>query len=221
MGNHDQKPDSNRESARRRLLKATLVGGGAAAAMKTMPDQWARPVIDSVVLPAHGETSPGEQVTGVFTATNVGDFVVNMQPDTAPSRGIQYALLEALSPRANADHIVGGICGDDDNAAPAEVVIRINEDGTVDIAVSTDAVVSACGATTTINADNTINDVSVQLDGDEFLDLSNMVASAAEINGSWAASIASDGGDVVGCNGSFTAPLGGSFPSTVDCSESP
>jgi hypothetical protein len=44
-------------TSRRRLL-ATLGTGGAIAVAKTLPESWTKPLIDSVMLPAHGETSP-------------------------------------------------------------------------------------------------------------------------------------------------------------------
>lgn len=43
------------ESTRRRLLQTLGKGAGASAAL--LPVVWTRPVVDSVVLPAHGQTS--------------------------------------------------------------------------------------------------------------------------------------------------------------------
>jgi len=45
------------ESARRKLLKTLMVGGGAVTASKLLPEQWARPVVGSVMLPAHAGLS--------------------------------------------------------------------------------------------------------------------------------------------------------------------
>lgn len=42
---------------RRRLLGALTVGGGVLTA-RILPDHWIRPVVDSVLLPAHAQTSP-------------------------------------------------------------------------------------------------------------------------------------------------------------------
>lgn len=47
-----QKKDSLGK-ARRRLLKVLTAGGAAA----TMPSQWAKPIVESVVTPAHAQTS--------------------------------------------------------------------------------------------------------------------------------------------------------------------
>lgn len=43
---------------RRRLLK-TIAAGGSAAGLAALPGKWAKPVVASVILPAHAQTSPG------------------------------------------------------------------------------------------------------------------------------------------------------------------
>lgn len=60
---------SNKHTARRRLLKSVVAGGGVLATGKLLPENWARPVVESVLLPAHAQTSkedPEEVVTGNF-----------------------------------------------------------------------------------------------------------------------------------------------------------
>ena len=42
---------------RRKLLRSIAVGGGAAITGKSLPASWSNPVIGSVVLPAHAQTS--------------------------------------------------------------------------------------------------------------------------------------------------------------------
>ncbi len=44
-------------SARRKLLKSLVAGGGAAVTANSLPDKWAKPVVDSVLLPAHAQTT--------------------------------------------------------------------------------------------------------------------------------------------------------------------
>lgn len=44
---------------RRKLLKSIAAGSGAIVAGKSLPESWSRPVIDSIVLPAHAQTSGG------------------------------------------------------------------------------------------------------------------------------------------------------------------
>jgi hypothetical protein len=45
------------DKSRRKLLKSIAAGGGAVMAGKSLPESWARPIVDSVVLPAHAQTS--------------------------------------------------------------------------------------------------------------------------------------------------------------------
>ena len=49
--------DKKTGDSRRRLLKSIAAGSGAVVAGKSMPNSWSKPVIDSVVLPAHAETT--------------------------------------------------------------------------------------------------------------------------------------------------------------------
>ncbi len=61
--------------SRRKLLKSLAVGSGAVVAGKSLPESWSKPVINSVVLPAHAETtdgsgsSGGDQTTAAPTTT--------------------------------------------------------------------------------------------------------------------------------------------------------
>ena len=48
------------DKARRKLLKTIVSGGGVIVAGKSLPESWTKPVVDSVMLPAHAETSPAE-----------------------------------------------------------------------------------------------------------------------------------------------------------------
>lgn len=44
-------------SGRRRILKSIAAGGSAVLAGKTLPQAWYQPVVESVILPAHAQTS--------------------------------------------------------------------------------------------------------------------------------------------------------------------
>ncbi len=52
--------------SRRRLLHAISTGGAAVAAHKILPEKWTKPIIDSVILPAHAQPSIG-RANGIFT----------------------------------------------------------------------------------------------------------------------------------------------------------
>ena len=62
--------DTNAPEGRRRLLKALAVGGGAVVVGTSLPASWTKPVIESVVLPAHAQASGGAALTDedFFTA---------------------------------------------------------------------------------------------------------------------------------------------------------
>ena len=49
---------SSSGKSRRSLLKALSIGGTAALSSKILPEAWNRPVVASVMLPAHAGTSP-------------------------------------------------------------------------------------------------------------------------------------------------------------------
>lgn len=62
--------DQNHRESRRKLLRSIAASGGAVATGKVMPESWTKPVIDTVLLPAHAQTSvrPGPTRT-TFTQT--------------------------------------------------------------------------------------------------------------------------------------------------------
>ena len=49
--------DKKSSEKRRKLLKSIAAGSGAIVAGKSLPESWSRPVVDSVMLPAHAQTS--------------------------------------------------------------------------------------------------------------------------------------------------------------------
>lgn len=71
---------------RRNLLKSVAAGGGAIIAGKTLPGQWSRPVVDSVMLPAHATTS-----NGPFSGT----LQASLEPDNIFAQAINSLIPEA------------------------------------------------------------------------------------------------------------------------------
>ena len=59
--------------SRRKLLKSIAAGSGAVIAGKNLPENWARPVVDSVMLPAHAQTS-GIRTFFLFSSTGFITF---------------------------------------------------------------------------------------------------------------------------------------------------
>ena len=59
---------------RRKLLKNIAAGSGLVVAGKSLPESWTRPVVDSILLPAHAQTSPsGPLATASVTVLDAGD----------------------------------------------------------------------------------------------------------------------------------------------------
>lgn len=66
--------DKKQHKGRRRLLKGIAAGSGAVLAGKTIPQEWSRPVVDSVMLPVHAQASlrvftSNGQITGMVSDT--------------------------------------------------------------------------------------------------------------------------------------------------------
>lgn len=62
---------SDAESKRRSLLKMIGASLGAGSALAILPKSWTRPVVHSVIVPAHAAASPATTVTTATTATTV------------------------------------------------------------------------------------------------------------------------------------------------------
>jgi len=57
MENKEPNQASNSNGSRRKALKSILAGSGGIVTAAAMQDKWVRPVIESVLLPAHAQTS--------------------------------------------------------------------------------------------------------------------------------------------------------------------
>ena len=85
-------------SGRRKLLKSVVAGGGAATVASMMPDKWARPVVDSVMLPSHAQTS----LLGRGAFVSSGQRGMVDQETEMAKQGFSEELLEFFAPAANA-----------------------------------------------------------------------------------------------------------------------
>ncbi len=105
-------------TARRKVLKKLLVGGGAAvAASQTLPTKWTKPVVDSVILPAHAQTT----VVPTTPAPTTTVFMQNFRgPVSAAFTAIDpnqtqeglFAVLDTIIPQAHAGTVTatGDMC---------------------------------------------------------------------------------------------------------------
>lgn len=64
------------DTSRRKLLKSIAAGSGAIVAGKSLPDSWSRPVVDSVLLPVHAQTSPTSPIIYAIGDTGPGGGIV-------------------------------------------------------------------------------------------------------------------------------------------------
>lgn len=76
---------------RRKLLKTVAAGGGAIIAGKTLPDSWSRPVVDSILLPVHAQTS-----SGPFGGTS-SNSISGIESDSLFARATRSLVSEAAA----------------------------------------------------------------------------------------------------------------------------
>lgn len=83
---HDTEPSSDalELERRRKTMRRILAGGGLIAGSQALPEKWAKPVIDSVILPAHAAASPG-----VTTTTGPTTVAPTTTPDCS-TYGVYY-----------------------------------------------------------------------------------------------------------------------------------
>jgi len=69
-------------NGRRAILKSMVIGGGAAGAFSGLPTSWKKPMVASVMLPAHAQTSPSSS-TGSLSDCSSDILSVSDVPFTA------------------------------------------------------------------------------------------------------------------------------------------
>lgn len=75
--------DKQRKS-KRKTLKAILGGTGAVAGASALPDKWGKPIISSVILPAHAQGTPAEECfIEFYSATQSADNEVDVSIEWA------------------------------------------------------------------------------------------------------------------------------------------
>jgi len=108
---------------RRKLLKSITFGSGALVAGKSLPENWTKPVVNSVLLPTHAQTTD----TGSLTAFTPLDYFGEDLPRNRPSamldtnkQNLFADALDVIVPEAHAngvDPLPGmSVASDGDNA---------------------------------------------------------------------------------------------------------
>ena len=116
--------DKNSSESRRKLLKSIAAGSGAIVAGKSLPESWSRPVVDSVMLPAHAQTSPPVQT--IFAGPSDPSSVGSIQPNNMMADAI-----DALVPTAMAQErsYMAYLCITDIGGGQAKVEAVIEDSG--------------------------------------------------------------------------------------------
>ena len=130
-GKGNNKKEGSRTTAqpRRKLLKALVTGTGAVTAAKMMPDKWTKPVVGSMLMPAHAQASPSSDPTGNFSsnllplASNFGFQAEGLVADNS----ISEELLEFFLPSAQAmpNCTQNGICNVTFNATVTNTTMHV------------------------------------------------------------------------------------------------
>ncbi len=109
---------------RRKLLKSIAAGSGAVVAGKSLPESWSKPVIDSVVLPVHAETT-NETTSAPSVSCPGGTCYVEFDENVKADFGILVL--------AGIVYIDGYEIGCDGGFAGSE---QLNSDGSFSVKVS-------------------------------------------------------------------------------------
>ena len=88
--------DKKSSESRRKLLKSIAAGSGVIVAGKSLPESWSRPVVDSVLLPAHAETSQTPD------RTYSGDLSLRVGLNDGQNESLFAEAFNTLIPKASA-----------------------------------------------------------------------------------------------------------------------
>lgn len=78
------------KNARRKLLKTLAASSGAIMAGKNLPDQWKRPVVDAIMLPAHAQTSC--VIAGEYCQQDINNAFTGIEINVASDWSISITL---------------------------------------------------------------------------------------------------------------------------------
>ena len=78
------------KQTRRNILKSMAIGSGAVASAKAVPDQWTKPVLNSLILPAHGQTSPTCEFNATAEVFEEGDDLFSLGAFDFPGAGTVF-----------------------------------------------------------------------------------------------------------------------------------
>ena len=202
---------------RRKIVKSAI--GGTAAAAVVLPVKWSKPVLNTVLTPAHAQTSSPVIVAGVYVSSN--PLALNLKK----LKNTEFAILDLLIAPTQANSFPEEVCPDvsdtsDQDDGNSALYIRVNEDMTVDFAIDSlldfDDSRDSCGSFGEVSVvdETIIPDTLIEFADRDGVQLVDMELSAAgEISGQY---FVFESNEPV-CSGPFTVELGGSFPNAATC----
>jgi hypothetical protein len=114
------KIDTNNESIqnlpRRKLLKGMVAGGSGVSALVVIPERWTSPIVNSVILPAHAETSILVPESCEHSSTTIDPLVEEGLDD----------ILIVYDGATSCDIVTGDVA--EDTQTPPDTVIVIDAD---------------------------------------------------------------------------------------------
>jgi len=151
--------DKKSSESRRNLLKSIAAGGGAIVAGKTLPEKWTAPVVDSVLLPAHAQTSPAPTTTVAPTTTAAPCTPCLVAATYCEGQGEgSMSVTVAENGTVTVDHSVGSDTDTVDPCTGGDFSVTLTSAGAAQIVISGNI---PCGSTDTINVD--VNGSSIPL----------------------------------------------------------
>ncbi len=94
---------------RRKALKSIIAASGVVAGSQVLSSEWTRPLVESVVLPAHAQTSLA--ATGTFTTGAVGAKLDSVQPWYARTNLLDSLISPAHAVSHYSDGVRDSVCG--------------------------------------------------------------------------------------------------------------
>jgi hypothetical protein len=172
--------DKNNKTGRRAAVKSIATGAGVVAAAGSL-DKWGKPIIDSVMVPAHAQMSvtPGAGPFSVSNATVAATFE-SKTSELIADESISEELLEFFLPSANARSEYCDVnCSIDVNATFDDTIVYFCIDGPTTGAHQNSAVVDLTAVPDPTCGSASLGPVTV--DGGTF-DGTNWLLSVSAIN---------------------------------------
>lgn len=187
MADHQHQSEAHDKTRRRTLLVALL--GAGSLGQRAIPGQWAKPVVDSVLLPAHAATSE-VFVTGTFgSGTELNDTSTGFPSLENIAERTEEEILDLFVNAAEANGCTTNSCPTN-GTAKVEVVATVMQNPSSVECLKAKVVpeeAASCSSKCLIFdfSPVTVNGSTVSVPQDCELKLTGVTLSAAGLRGSW------------------------------------